>query len=513
MPRGTRIAETRKERADWRRYKYEPRDWRLTIEDMREAARKRGGRCLSPHYRPGEPLLWECAKGHTWKALGTSVRGSYGNGGRWCSLCAYAARGMALRLPLKLLASIARQRGGRLLSNAYLPSSTKLEWRCKKGHEWFREGSAIKLGAWCPKCGGTTRLTIEEIASAASKRGGRCLSKRYEPKRKLLFECAQGHRWRTVGGAITQGHWCHRCMGSGGITLAEIRTSVGARGGRCLSTRYVPGQPVLVECSSGHQFETRAYQLNNGHWCPRCAGRKTLEDAQVLAASHGGRCLSKRYVPVPGLMTWRCAAGHVFERHFTDARLHWCPGCSRWRHLTTADMHAAARRHGGRFLSPEYRPYPHRLEWECAKGHRWKAVGSGVHRGSWCRACLGFGATIADLQKLVQPRGGKVLSTVYRSRPFKLRFMCAAGHRWETTGFAIRQGRWCPHCAGNARLTIEHMYKIARERGGRCLSRRYVPSEKLRWRCAKGHEWSQLGRVVNRGHWCIHCRHRSDATT
>lgn len=64
-----------------------------TIEQMRELAQSRGGRCLSTVY-PGAhgKIEWECASGHVWSASVNSVwRGS------WCPECAWASRRMARR--------------------------------------------------------------------------------------------------------------------------------------------------------------------------------------------------------------------------------------------------------------------------------------------------------------------------------------------------------------------------------------------------------------------------------
>ena len=60
------------------------RKYALTIEDMQNAAAKRGGKCLSKSYVNGrQKLLWCCAKGHEWEAIGNSIcRGT------WCRICA-----------------------------------------------------------------------------------------------------------------------------------------------------------------------------------------------------------------------------------------------------------------------------------------------------------------------------------------------------------------------------------------------------------------------------------------
>ena len=55
-------------------------------------------------------------------------------------------------------------------------------------------------------------------------------------------------------------------------------------------------------------------------------------------------------------------------------------------------------------------------------------------------------------------------------------------------------------------LTIEEMQRIAAERGGKCLSSKYINSNtKLQWQCKEGHEWEAIPASVKRGHWCPFC--------
>ena len=59
----------------------------------------------------------------------------------------------------------------------------------------------------------------------------------------------------------------------------------------------------------------------------------------------------------------------------------------------------------------------------------------------------------------------------------------------------------------SAKLTIEQMHALAKERGGVCLSTVYVNSyTKLRWRCSEGHEWEATPSNVKRlDSWCPAC--------
>ncbi|MBI3744862.1 MAG: hypothetical protein HY261_11345 [Chloroflexi bacterium] len=60
---------------------------RLGIEQMRELARSRGGRCLSTVYHNSlTPLRWQCAEGHEWLATAGNV---HKRRGTWCPFCGH----------------------------------------------------------------------------------------------------------------------------------------------------------------------------------------------------------------------------------------------------------------------------------------------------------------------------------------------------------------------------------------------------------------------------------------
>lgn len=63
-------------------------------------------------------------------------------------MCAYDGR----KLGLKLMRTIARERGGRCVATEYVNSSTRLEWECHIGHRWFATPNTIRNGHWCRLC-------------------------------------------------------------------------------------------------------------------------------------------------------------------------------------------------------------------------------------------------------------------------------------------------------------------------------------------------------------------------
>ena len=91
-------------------------------------------------------------------------------------------------------------------------------------------------------------------------------------------------------------------------------------------------------------------------------------------------------------------------------------------------------------------------------------------------------------KKIAKDRGGKCLSTIYINSTAWLEWQCHEGHTWEATPNQIQQGSWCPKCIQNKKL--ENLKEIAESRGGKCLSLEYQGFlTKLKWQCSKGHAW------------------------
>ncbi len=49
------------------------------------------------------------------------------------------------------------------------------------------------------------------------------------------------------------------------------------------------------------------------------------------------------------------------------------------------------------------------------------------------------------------------------------------------------------------------MNRVAEEKGGKFLSKRYESSAKMKWQCKYGHIWYTTSNKIRRGHWCQYC--------
>lgn len=116
------------------------------------------------------------------------------------------------RLRSEMGRAIARERGGRLLSRRVSNSRAPLEWQCTRGHRWQAQLYSVKRMNWCPVCGGTAALTIEDMRRTAAERGGQCLSSEYlNGETPLQWQCAKHHVWWAKPVKIRAGSWCPAC--------------------------------------------------------------------------------------------------------------------------------------------------------------------------------------------------------------------------------------------------------------------------------------------------------------
>ncbi|CAG8536436.1 13914_t:CDS:2 [Gigaspora margarita] len=165
-------------------------------------ALSRNGECLSSDYVNNKtPLQWKCDKGHIWSANLNKVK----DYNQWCSTCAGFNR------TIVDMQNLAQIKNGRCLSDKYYDAHTKLEWEYKKGHKWITEPNCILKCHWCPECS-STRKTLENMNNIAKERGGKCLSTAYvNTNTHLNWKCEKGHTWIAVPNNIIQGMWCPFC--------------------------------------------------------------------------------------------------------------------------------------------------------------------------------------------------------------------------------------------------------------------------------------------------------------
>ena len=309
--------------------------------------------------------------------------------------------------------------------------------------------------------------------------------------------------------------------------LARLQKMARARGGLLLSRDYLGDATKLrFRCGEGHVWLVTPSQIKQGRWCPVCwiAGAAEKNRAHGLArlrrvvARHRGTIVSGPYLGAKTVLRFRCREGHAWRTapaHVLQGR--WCPACAdkrreeyyaKRRGRTSRRLLGIVERRGGEILPPGYRNFQSALLVRCSRGHVWSAWPRSIDEGAWCQACR-QDDLLAELRALAERRGGECLSRSCHSGYERLAWRCVQGHRFVTTGNQVKAGKWCGKCHGSPPGDIERMRRMASERGGECLSKKYVGcSVKLRWRCREGHEWNAIPGSIIQGTWCRVCQTR-----
>lgn len=254
---------------------------------------------------------------------------------------------------------------------------------------------------------------LDFYRALAQERGGKCLSENYRNnKSKLRWMCAEGHEWEAIPSNIKRGHWCpicgnHRQGRQKAKSIETVQELARTKDGECLSSVYINNRTKLRwRCAGGHEWLAVPASIQNGSWCPICAGKLPPKDALISLRQY-------------------------------------------------------ARNHGGECLSEEYRGAKTKLRWRCAEGHEWEAIPDSVRRGTWCPVCGGsLPLTLAVMQETAHDKGGECLSTHYSNSDEKLRWRCSEGHEWEAVAYHVRAGHWCPTCtAGNSERICKNIFE------------------------------------------------------
>jgi hypothetical protein len=394
-------------------YKKRGMSRRLGIDQMHAIAKEHGGKCLSTEYvGKGMHLQWECSEGHRWKTTAGHIKS-----GTWCKICRDENSAQKKRLGISKMQELAKERYGKCLSTKYVNSNTKLEWECANGHRWKSTPNNVITFSWCQECSSgiserICRAYFRQIfGKPFPKSRPKWLKNRYGNQMELDGYCKdlriafehQGEQHYTTNThfVVTQEHLNRRLKDDkdksdlckkNGIRLFAVPALFDRTKLEDLQKFiYDECKRLKVRRPAGmldKKINLKSAWLSDG-------SKKILQEMHALAKEHGGKCLSKMYINMRTKLEWECSEGHRWKAvpYSVKGFGTWCNVCSSRssgikRSLSLDEMHALAKEHGGKCLSTEYKDTSTHLEWECAKGHRWKAVPRSIkYNKTWCRKC------------------------------------------------------------------------------------------------------------------------------
>lgn len=169
-------------------------------------------------------------------------------------------------------------KGYKLLSE-YENSSIKILVSCpNEEHEpYYVKWGNFLSGKRCPKCKSEKlskhfKLTTEEVKKNIESKGLKWVDGEYKNCRsRLIIECSQGHQYETRYNNIYNGNKCPYCNGNARLSYEFIQKEMNKYGYKLLSKDYKNAKtPLLVECPQGHQYWVNWNKFQQKRRCPKC---------------------------------------------------------------------------------------------------------------------------------------------------------------------------------------------------------------------------------------------------
>ena len=189
---------------------------------------------------------------------------------------------------------------------------------------------------------------------------------------------------------------------------------------------------------------------------------RALDNAKEFIESKSGIFISSQYSEGNQkkrlLVTYKCTKGHLRENIRVDQVK--AGWCAQCIPKSIEDAHKLAAEREGKFLSDEYTTSGALYTWSCKKGHVFQSTYGNVRSGHWCKQCLCY--SLDDIKKIARERGGECLSTHMNNTDDRLQFKCHYEHTWETSAHhVIYDGTWCGECnAGISERTCRQILEF-----------------------------------------------------
>lgn len=315
---------------------------------------------------------------------------------------------------------------------------TKVWWRCEKGHEWQAAlNSRVSLGRGCPYCANQAVISGEnDLVTVAphmaklwhSTKNGELKPTDIAPgsRKKLWWQCDQGHEWEAPAYSIKAGTACPYCAGKrpivGETDLATTHPHIAKMWS--VRNKYAPTEvtagshkKIWLTCDRGHEWEAQADSVAiMGCGCPYCAGKRAIPGETDLATLRPDlmeqwdfekNAIDPREIMIAShdKVWWKCELGHawqaaVFSR--TKEKSSGCPYCTGRLVLEGFNDLATLK---PRLAEQWYQPLNGTLTpenvtlgsnkkvwWQCNEGHVWQAYiyARTKAKGTGCPVCAGM---------------------------------------------------------------------------------------------------------------------------
>jgi len=244
---------------------------------------------------------------------------------------------MGRKLTYEKVKDVFDNRGYTLLSSEYVDNTTKLDYKCPRGHLGSMIYNSFHQNRGCPICDMENRKpTYSKVKQYFKDRGYTLFSMEYRNNNtKLEYKCPRGHLGAMTYRNFQQGGSCPVCsIEDRRLSYEEVERAFADRRYKLLSTEYVNCFTKLdYRCPRGHLGAMFYNCFQQGCSCPVCSvedKRHSYDEVERAFADRGYRLLSTDYLNSKTKLEYRCPKGHLGSMIYGSFQQSSdCPICSK----------------------------------------------------------------------------------------------------------------------------------------------------------------------------------------
>lgn len=251
----------------------------------------------------------------------------------------------------------------------------------------------------------TKKYTLQECSDFAKKIGWACVSQEYiNSHTPMNWLCPNNHSVVRTFGKLIKQNKCHLCFDKYLPKNLNYYKAIALESGIKIVDDVYKGshkEKYNVQClKCGFEWQVFGNLIQQQTGCPECFNKKRgqstkitendyLDLAKTLNITYKGPCPSN----VNQKCKWVCFLGHEINKSYSKIKKNKtpCDTCFKLKPKNNSkkdiDWLYTLPPEGGRCNSFIYKTAMDYYEWECQKGHKWKAIATSIARGRWCGDC------------------------------------------------------------------------------------------------------------------------------
>ncbi len=148
-----------------------------------------------------------------------------------------------------------------------------------------------------------------------------------------------------------------------------------------------------------------------------------------------------------------------------------------------------------------------KMKYICPNGHYHSISWANWQQGKRCPYCCGnVRLTVEFIEEEFEEENYILLTKDYKNSRQKLKYICPEGHTYQISWDSWKQGFRCLYCSGKAKHTINYIKDRFEKEGYKLLSNKYKNSyKKLYYICRNGHKGNITWGSWSQGNRCPKC--------